>query len=578
MEEKKHWILGAVFLAVVIVTSLSGFFPNGKWGISDWDYYFSYHEVVRTMFLEHGEIPQWNPYICGGTSGIGDPEFPLLAPTFLLELAFGVPVGLRLAIFATTIATGIGILLLARRLKFSVFAGTIAGLAAALSSVSLLEVVEGHPNVFAAAYVPWVLYFWLGRKKFLTGLMLALMFFQGGIYLLMYMAFVFAFLIIFAKNKLYRLKQTTVIGAIALGLAAIKIVPVIYWLQEFQDQVYASSAFTLPYLHEIFLGRNLHGVEFENIIPNQGGGWHEYGAYLGFAIVGLALVSLLKLKNSRLVRLLWLGAILATVVSATGPFLKPFFDQASWLPRSNVSRVILMAVLPLSLLAGVGLDFVLQKTKEMKIKTVVAAIIILIASWELGTLANKLSQQAFVLEPAAISKPASHPIEHTIDTETVRVGGVDHTRAYSQILAGVGTQSYCSVLSPEPAVKTRQHKEEDQSFVILDPPEAGTAELVSWKPNEVVVSANLSEPAVVTINTNFAQGWSVNDELVDNNSGRAAAKLDAGEHSLVFKFNARGFKAGATITVTTIAILLAVVVRQRKTSSPDKTDSQEESS
>ncbi len=111
-------------------------------------------------------------------------------------------------------------------------------------------------------------------------------------------------------------------GLWAVGFAAIKLIPVILWVSEFKDTVYASSTYTLPYLHHILLGRYLHGSV---IIPNQGGGWHEYGAYIGVIVLGLAIAGVWS-KRRILKRGLLIAAGLAILASSTGPYLKPIFD------------------------------------------------------------------------------------------------------------------------------------------------------------------------------------------------------------------------------------------------------------
>ena len=134
------------------------------------------------------------------------PEFPIFSPTFLLELIFGVPLGIKFAISFSVAVTGIGMLILARRLGRSVEAGLIAALAVAFGTVSLLEITEGHVNVLAAMWIPWILWSWHrmvvdNKKPTLCGIFLALTFLGGGIYLLMYTALAFIGLLLFARNR-----------------------------------------------------------------------------------------------------------------------------------------------------------------------------------------------------------------------------------------------------------------------------------------------------------------------------------------------------------------------------------------
>jgi len=99
VPRRRVWLAAALLLAVVTPLSLLGYWNSTDLlGIADWDYYFSLHHYYRTIILDQGVFPFWNPYTCGGTAGLGDPEFPVFTPTFLLELLFGIPTGVRLAI------------------------------------------------------------------------------------------------------------------------------------------------------------------------------------------------------------------------------------------------------------------------------------------------------------------------------------------------------------------------------------------------------------------------------------------------------------------------------------------------
>jgi hypothetical protein len=568
-----RWLAASAILVSIVLITLVGFWPNGQWGISDWDYYFSYHTAVRRMVLEQGAIPQWNPYICGGTAAIGDPEFPLFAPTFLLEMIFGVPVGLRVAIFAAVSWGGLGLLALAKRLRLSPTAGLLAAIAFCLSSVSLLEIVEGHPNVFSAFYLPWIFWAWFNAYEvagpvaalhphivlaklralrgapsgatrslnpphpvipwtLVTGIFLALTFFQGGIYMLMYVGIAFLFLILTLPHHKQALLTTLVAGLWALGFSAIKLIPVFLWLTQFQDAAYASSAYLLPSLHKILLGRYLHGSE--NVIPNQGGGWHEYGAYIGLVVLLLILLSLRHLRRPA-VRLLWLGALVALLIASSGPLLKPLFDQAAFLPRSNISRFIILAILSGSLLAGFGLDSLTFRRRLILPSLLV--ILVGAATFDIAGYAAALSKQAFVLNPIPSVTLPPPPISYTNDAHVIRYQGVDYTRAYGNALAGWGTLSYCAVLGPDPTVRVVEDPEGSPYLTV--PHNHGTAELVSWSPTAIHVRAALQEPGEVILNSNYARGWRVNQ----------APARDV--------YRAPGWYAGLAMTLLTLAGAIA---------------------
>lgn len=562
---KRAWLIASCMLVIVTPLALGGFwFSDGPLGISDWDYYFSYHHFLRQSILEHHTFPLWNPYTCGGTAALADPEFPVMTVTFPLELLFGVEKGFRLAIYLSVITGGLGMLALSRRLKLSVWAALAAAIGFCFGSVNLLEIIEGHQNIFAAMWIPWILFSWysayqekpIWRNKYiiLCGIFLALTFYAGGIYLLMYTAITLLGLIIVTKNHTKALQISLLAGGLALGLAAFKLIPVFLWLSQFQDQVYASSAFTLTSIHKILLGRYMHGAE--DIIQGQGGGWHEYGAYLGPVIIALAIIGMTKLKTNRLVRLLTISTLLAILISSAGPYLKPLFDQASFLPRSNIARFILFAVIPLCLLAGIGLDRL--KDLSSRIRLPLIHILLILIAFDLMTLSYPLSQQAFVVPRNEQPVPAAPlPIAYSAFDYKTRVNGVDYTRAYEATIAGYGSLSYCAVLGPSPAVRTI-HDEVDKEILSVKTStnKEGSFNLLAWNPNRVIARVSLPEDGNVILNANYAKGWFVNNVPAKEISGRVGAEVSAGTHEVTWQYRTPGFASGSLISSLTIIVLI----------------------
>lgn len=564
------WMLAGLALVIITPIALSGFWTKTGWGISDWDYYFSVHENYRQAILKYHVFPFWNPATCGGTAGLGDPEFPVVTPTFPLELIFGVPNGLRLAIWLATAIGALGMLILGKRLGLSPWAATLAALGASFGSVNLLEIVEGHQNIFAAMWLPWIFWAWLGsykdykapsgtwfkaalrsscRNQVLTAIFLALTFYQGGIYLLMYTALALLTLLIFMPDRKKAFLVTLYAGVIALGLAAFKLIPTLLWLRQFQDQAYASSAFTLPYLKEILFGRYLHGTQ---VFAAQEEGWHEYGAYIGPVIAALAIVSLTAIRR-RLVWTLWAGALLAIFLSASGPLLKPFFDQVAFIPRSNISRIILFAIIPLSLLAGIGLDN-LRAWSGRKWAPIVSLMIIFLVGFDLLSLANALSQQAFVVPPVPteeLPKLAPAPIAFTPQTFSTRVAGVDYGRSYAATLRGYGTMNYCSVIGPTSMARTI-YDEKGTNNIILVKNDQAKFDVINWSPNEVRVSITTPAATEVALNSNYAKGWLVNSTPAEIVDGRVGTHVPAGTSDITFHYRSPGWLIGMIITLATL--------------------------
>lgn len=566
-RERQRWWGAGILLAAGTPLALGGFwFSLGSWGISDWDFYFSLYEIARRSVLEYHTLPFWNSYICGGTAGLADPVFPVLSPMMLPVLLFGVPAGLRVAIYASVIIGSVGMLLLAKRLRLSLDASVLASVGAWFGSVLLLRLVEGHVDiVFSVVWTAWVLWSWLGayhrrRSSFLCGVFLALMFLQGGVYILMYTFVALVILSLLARRRVSAFVTTISSVAWASGFIALKLVPGIFWLREFQDQAFASSAFTIPFLPEVLLGRHLYGAQ---IIPGQNGGWHEYGAYVGPILLLLALVGATRARTHRVARLLLCSSALALLFSSSGPLLKPALDLLPFLPRSNVSRVVLFAVLPLALLAGVGLDTLKAAGRRW---SVVPLLLIGIVVVDLMSMAYPLSEQAFVI-PEVFPPPeaAPAPLAFTADAYRAEWRGEGHTRSYAAILAGYGTLSYCSAGSPsivyndEPKVRTIQDGTTSFATVYNG---KGVAEVLDWSPNHARVRVSAETPAAVLLNTNYVAGWKVNGEPAAEMQGRVGSPVVPEEQVLLFRYRAPGFALGLALTLGT---LVCAAFRLRKT-------------
>lgn len=569
---RKQWWAAGALLAAIVPLAYGGFwFSPDRLGIADWDYYFSLHENYRQILLHYHSFPFWNPYTCGGTAGLGDPEFPLFTPTFLLELIFGIPAGLRLAIYFSVAVLAVGLLALARRLKLSPLAGMTVAIIGAFSTVSRLELVEGHVNQFVAMWIPWIFWAWIGAYRYKSGqrffpvnrytllcaLFLAATFYGGGIYLLLYTALAFITLFALVSRRWHAIKITITAAAISLGLVALKLLPVLAWLHQFKSIRYASSTATIGSLYEIFLGRHLHGAY---VLLHQNGGWQEYGAYIGLGAVVLACIGLAGFTRQRLVKQLAIGAVLAVLMSSTGPYLKPYFDHMNFFPRSTISRIVVFAVYVIALLAGIGFDRL--RRQWPKVHPWLPLVIGLMAI-DVMSLTYQISEQAFVLPPVIPAvAPAPSPIAFTTKRYDVRGDDNRLTRTYAATLAGYGTTAYCTVLSPAPLIQTI-HDENGGPAVLVKDANARYS-LVSWLPNRVEVLVSAPAATEVVINTNYAHGWYANNQKAISIDGRVGFHIPAGEQSVVFSYHTPGFDAGLSITLGTLVALGIYLWKQKQ--------------
>lgn len=573
-----QWLTASFLLIILVPTALAGYwYSPGTLGISDWDYYLSTYEHYRRTIISHHQLPLWNPYTCGGTAGLADPEFALFSFFTPMLLLFGLPDGLRVSLYVSAVMLAVGTLVLSRRLHFSAPAAYVAAIVLPLSSTVGLKLVEGHLQHLAAVWIPWILVSWLAayrkrllrpnRAALLCGIFLALMFYQGGIYLLFYLVPGLLLVSVLTAHPVHALAVTAQAGLWSFGFSALKLFPVLLWIRAFPDEVYHTSPNFLPYLYDIFLGRHLHGAQ---VLPQQGGGWHEYGAYIGVTILALALVGTSQMGRRRTIRALVVGSLVATLLASSGPLLQPAFNVLAWLPRSNVSRAFLYAVLALALLAGAGYD-VVRKRLSWQSRALLLPLLLALAAVELASVAYPLSLRAFILPPVVPSlQSLDGPPLFRDEYYSYRTGGEEYTRAYALARAGYGSLSYCSVLGPRPAVILEKNLT-TQPYIFTSP--QAVARLVHWSPNKIAININADQTTTVQINTNFAPGWIVQTSgtaaAAQNHRGLVGATIGPGQHDVIFQYRPPGLMTGMLVTAAAI-VIAASKVRHRLTASPRK--------
>jgi uncharacterized membrane protein YfhO len=97
----------------------------------------------------------------------------------------------------------------------------------------------------------------------------------------------------------------------------------------------------------------------------------------------------------------------------------------------------------------------------------------------------------------------------------------------------------------------------------------GTVEIVSYKPNEVIIKTKADQPKLLFLSDNWYPGWKakVDEEEVEilrANYTFRAVPLGPGEHMVKFYFDSFVFKIGFLISVFSLGIMLFVLFRKVK--------------
>lgn len=583
LPARVKWFGAAAFLLLLILLTFSRFWwSDNLLGINDWDIQEILAEAARRSATVYGELPLWNPYLCGGTTAFADPTFPVLSPVFPLVLAFGTISGLRLAIFLFLFIGGIGMLLVSRRLGLSWIGAVVAGMLFVGGSRIPLHLVEGHIDIaFSALLLPWL--FWaiirairtpsslLSSRRWwnriadnpwvlLVGALLALLLNLGGIYILLYAIGVLLLLVVVwppRRRTAHILLQSVCWAA---GYSAMRIVPVLLWLRDMPDAVFAGSQWTFRWLPEILLGRHLHGA---HVIPGQEVGWHEYGAYVGIVALLFVIVGIMLRIRERSTRILVGGLVAAVVLSASGPFVTHVIAPLSFLPRSNISRVMILGIFALALLAGKGLEAFLQRSKTLRLAPLILGFL---AADVLG-MSFALSEQPFIVPDTHLPPLSAQPIMHLLGDTAVEVRGTKQPRLFPFVRAGYGTLASCGPTAPGLTyhqisdVRGSVDTEDIRPFATLAN-EQGTAEVRSWSPNRIQVHVEAAQDTVLVLNMNAAPGWTVHGATREPRGGLLAARMPAGMHEIEFRYRPPGLFLGMAVTLAAISMTILFLRRR----------------
>lgn len=124
----------------------------------DAHYFTLFEEAARLSVLRFHQLPLWDPYYCGGISGLGTPSSRFASPTFLLTLVFGT---LRADALIAILMTVVGLEGTFRYVRAR-GGGSLAAMTAApvfaLSGVYAHTAALGWTNFYGFELVPWALY------------------------------------------------------------------------------------------------------------------------------------------------------------------------------------------------------------------------------------------------------------------------------------------------------------------------------------------------------------------------------------------------------------------------------------
>ena len=550
---------------------------------------YAYEAFDRVSLLRYHQLPAWNPYWCGGCTGISEPEDSFYSPDFILRLIFGAEHGRRLAIILFVVAGLEGMYRLCRRMDSTAVASAFAAIVFCTQDRFVSYVHDGWVHFMSFELIPWALLALLNgfesvRWRVLGGMFLAWLVLAPGTYPAPYGAIAFAYwLVAMALHRLMSneprpfrgpLLAALTIGGVALLLTCCKLVPTMSYMMEFP------RVFTVVEVHP--------AVEMiGQLVP-------RYGVIVLLALAGAI--------SADFFAGVCIGGALLFFVLSLGQFA-PYapFTLLKKLPVLGSlrypERFTVMVIFFASLAASRGLS---------RIEDVLPKLVASSARWSL------------TLPPVwlrdAVRRVTGKEIPTLVTTEGKPAGdrrpllwiavGLAAIIAF-QIARPVATELASAQRAPSMALyveepvheyagEFRQHRGNRRDahvfpslnmgslncvvgFTIPESPRLradlpqeeypadpalATVKRVSWSPNEIVLDVDAKAPTTIYVNQNWARQWRSSVGTVRSEEGLLAVDVPAGQHTLTLAYRDYVIYVSFWISLLTLAAILWFGVRQ----------------
>lgn len=539
-------------------------FPNGL-GVTDWDQHFFYYGSVLKNAVEYGQLPFWNPWYCGGNVLWQNPQIAFLSPVYPLTAFMSLALAMKVNILIHYWIGFVGMhLLLTRAMKLTslpliVYLASVFVLCGSI----VLHLNAGHSVFLPAFYLPLLLFFVLRaleighwRATLPAGAVLALTIYNAGLHIVPIAVIAVGGIGIVAsitRRRWQPLLLALLIGISGFSYSAPKLLPLAFFVEgnEFKD--YRTGTEMLDRMDAPMMLRT-YLDPYQNRSLRYGvyqrHKWFEYGNYVGALAVLLTVGSLTLIAAYARPPHDWLGISLAAttvllLVMSAGEFSRVSPTVlASYLPLFSSFRVpsrytIGVVVVAVATIAWVARWIALEAASG-RLKLLLSVVCIA------GTLQLLLDNR---VQFAGVFPIA--PLENGFQTLGRRATlDVDYTSSPDgsnspMLRALMAGQSFYNCYE---SLQVRHTADRDHALVFSD--DGARVSNVRFSPNRVEFSAvNGREPAHVSLNQNFARGWSSSaGRIVADGDGKPSVVLAPGQAGrYTFSFSPPGLTTGFAI-------------------------------
>lgn len=580
-------------------------------GVGDWDMNTTLHAAAERAIIQEQSFPSWNPYLCGGTPLAAFPEAPVFSPFFSTVLLGGAVQGFKINILLHGALGFLGMLLWLRKgWKLSWPAAFLGAAVVVFSSFFGLHLAAGHSRKVAAAWIPWILFFFQravardvtqspdgestrpGRAvRFAAPAagFLALMFLDGSVYLSFYTAAFVALVGTLAsiiERRWRPIAVSVLILVLGTFLAGVHLVPTAISQATLQTTLKnETSPLPANALWSVFLDPDQRddAQKFEG----QTQPWFEYGAYVGLGPILLAALGLLAGRRAVLP---WAGAGLFFLLVPLSSRLQQWTEVIPLLgDLRNPQRMLGMLTIVIGLLAALGFERLMRwllgsthpsSAENAPLHRAVHVALCVLTTIMIGHLIF-MNTDSFS-NTFTISPPAEENAPFRQGWARSRQVGAKDSFAFTMenTLRNRGSINRCSVASVRPVGTLRIPTSKPGEEVAADFQDApylgeaflldgqGTVTVEEYATNRVRVRYDTATPAMLALNENFHLGWRVAHNTADADQsattpaddvrGLVTTPLPQGSGSVTFSYTMPGLGAGIFMTALGIAASLCI--------------------
>lgn len=554
------WLPYLLFAGLSLLLAVPLLRHPSYWGIRDWDLFTTLHAAAVRSIVDYGQFPFWNPYIGGGNILFAHPEVPVLNPLFGLLLLFGPLLGLKIQIVVVAFIGLVGFYRLARHLHLDPAAACFPPVVFMLGSYLILHFAAGHIPFHYFAVLPWLVLFY---KKSLEkpihilsagGAVAFMILGSGAAVPLLFSMFTLFLLSLFDVDRVrtYRPPLYVVLaGLCGAAFAAVKFLPMADYLlrnpwvptELSQD----TPIHILPYMFFSF-----DQSIFSTYMRGDAWGWHEYGAFVGPVTAALVVLAVVKRFRDTWPYLVLTVFSLLLVLGAFVPVVSPWnlLHQLPVFSSLRVpSRMVVIALFSLAVMAGYGVDWLLSAMKRRKL-LLAALLFVAVAGINLFVCLPILGQ-AFPRVPE--TRPYNADFRQTEG---------DPNKLYGAFLANRGTIRAAWLSAYRPGRGILGAGDVNQEWY-----SEGNAVKVlarTFTPNRI--SFDLTSPAggSLVVSQGYDTGW----HRADGGEIRPSYDLISfivppGETRVELYYRPAYFTAGVIVSILSIAAALFVAIRRR---------------